>query len=330
MTVSSETSRKTFTGDAATTSFATSPMVFFNTSDLVVYVVTTATGASTTLTENTHYTVSGGDGSTGTVNLAGGSSPYGAPAATQTLVIVRDLPITQATDFVNNDGSDAEVQEDALDKLTMIAQQHATLLGRTFALADSDVSGASLVVPLPTADHILQWNEAGTALVNAAVTDLSGTVVTAFAATLLDDTTAAAARTTLGAVIGTDVQAYDADTAKTDVVQTFSVSQRGAVTALTSSGASIAVNLALSNNFSHTLTENTTLAAPTNVVAGQSGVITFTQHASSPKTLAYNSFWKFPGGTVPTLTASNSAVDVFTYFVNAAGYATCQLLKGIA
>ena len=122
MTVSSTTSRKAYTGDGLTTSFATSPVVFFDTSDLVVYVVTTATGASTTLTENTHYTVSGGSGSTGTVSLAGGSSPYGAPSAAQTLVIARQVPATQGSNFVNNDPNDAEVVEDALDRLTMIAQ----------------------------------------------------------------------------------------------------------------------------------------------------------------------------------------------------------------
>lgn len=111
---------------------------------------------------------------------------------------------------------------------------------------------------------------------------------------------------------------------------TWSGAQRGSISVLTSSSASIAVNLALNNNFSHTLTENTTLAAPTNVVPGQSGVITFTNHASSPKTLAYNAFWKFDGGTIPTLTATNGAIDVFTYYVNASGYATCSLRKGIA
>lgn len=148
MTVSSTSNRKTFTGDAVTTSFATSPMVFFNSSELTVYVVTTATGAVVaTLTENTHYTVTGGSGSTGTVSLAGGSSPYGAPAASTTLVIVRTLPLTQTVDLVNNDGSDAEVAEDALDKLVMIAQQLDARVDRAIVLPDSDVSGASMELP---------------------------------------------------------------------------------------------------------------------------------------------------------------------------------------
>lgn len=139
----------------------------------------------------------------------------------------------------------------------------------------------------------------------------------------------ASARTFLGLAIGTDVQGYDADTAKTDVVQSFSVAQRGTATALTSSSASIATNLALANNFTHTLTENTTLANPTNITAGQSGVIVFTQHASSPKTMAFGSYWKFPGGTAPSLTATNSAVDVLAYYVESSTRITARMLSDV-
>lgn len=110
---------------------------------------------------------------------------------------------------------------------------------------------------------------------------------------------------------------------------TFAGAQIGTVTSLTSSAASIAINLAMNNNFSHTMTENTTLAAPSNPVAGQSGIITITQHASAAKTLAYNAFWKFAGGTIPALTTTVGAVDVFAYYVVSASLATCQLIKDV-
>ena len=130
---------------------------------------------------------------------------------------------------------------------------------------------------------------------------------------LSDVAVAATARTNLGLAIGTDVQAYDADTAKLDVAQVFTASQRATVTALTSTTNSIAVDFALSNDFSHTFTENTTLANPTNIVAGQAGSIFFTQHASSPKTLGFGTYWYFTAD--PTITASNSALDRIDYVV---------------
>ena len=103
----------------------------------------------------------------------------------------------------------------------------------------------------------------------------------------------------------------------------------GTPTALTSTSASIAVDISAANHFTHTFTENTTLANPTNLTAGQSGTITLTQHASSPKTLAFGSYWKFPGGTVPSVTASNSAVDVIAYYVESSTRITARLLGDV-
>src|SRR5574341_460307 len=98
MTVASTLNRKSFAGNGVTTSFGTSPLVFFVSGDLDVYVITTATGVVLkTLVENTDYTVSGGGtpAAVGTVNLSTGSSPYGAPAVGTTLLIVRTLDIVQ-------------------------------------------------------------------------------------------------------------------------------------------------------------------------------------------------------------------------------------------
>jgi len=162
LTVSSTTNRKTFAGNGVTTSFATSPVVFFDTSDLVLTVVTDSTGASETLMENTDYTVTGGAGTTGTVSLAGGSSPYGAPASGTTLVIRRVLPLTQDDDFLNNDINDAEVLEDRLDRLTMIDQQIDEETGRSLKVPSSEGEQTDIVVA-GKAGYYLRRNVAGTA-----------------------------------------------------------------------------------------------------------------------------------------------------------------------
>lgn len=143
---------------------------------------------------------------------------------------------------------------------------------------------------------------------------------TAAGRALVDDANASAQRTTLGLAIGSNVQAYDADTAKLDVDQVWAGAQRTTVTALTSSSNSIAITLGSSNDFSHTFTENTTLANPSDTaVPGQKGTIYLTQHASSPKTLAYGSEYDFAGGTAITVTAANSARDSIDYVVRADG-----------
>lgn len=111
-------------------------------------------------------------------------------------------------------------------------------------------------------------------------------------------------------------------------VQTFTAGQRGEVTALTSAS-TITPNLADSNNFSVTLDTNATLANPTNIVAGQSGVIAITQDATGSRTLAYGSYWKFAGATAPTLTTTASAVDVLVYYVESSTRITASLINNV-
>lgn len=136
----------------------------------------------------------------------------------------------------------------------------------------------------------------------------------------------ASARSFLGLAIGTDVQAYDANTAKTNANQSFSVAQRGTITALTD-GATITPDMNNANNFSVTLGGNRTLANPTNLTAGQSGVIVITQDGTGSRTLAYGSYFKFPGGTAPTLTTTASAVDVLAYYVESSTRITARLVS---
>ena len=203
MTVASAVNRKTFAGDDATTSFDTTPVKFFATSDLQVYITLDSTGVPTLKTEGTHYSISGGDedaGAVGTVNLAGGSSPHGALLSGTTLTILRELPLTQGADFVQNDASNAEVAEAALDRLVMSQQRLDERITRSFTLPDGDISGAATELPIPVASTLIGWDDDGLALQNYSTGELSGTiVVSAFMETVLDDSSAATARATLGA-----------------------------------------------------------------------------------------------------------------------------------
>lgn len=80
-------------------------------------------------------------------------------------------------------------------------------------------------------------------------------------------------------------------------------------------GATITPDFGVGNNFSVTLAGNRTLANPTNLVAGQSGVIFISQDATGSRTLAFGSYWDFPNQTAPTLTTTANAVDMLVFTV---------------
>ena len=117
--------------------------------------------------------------------------------------------------------------------------------------------------------------------------------------------------------IGTTIQAYDADTAKTDVAQTFSAAQRGTIVTLTD-GATITPDFATANNFTVTLGGNRTIANPTNLTAGQSGSIFLVQDGTGSRTAAWGSYWDFAGAVAPVLTTTAAGVDRVDYIVRSA------------
>jgi hypothetical protein len=138
--------------------------------------------------------------------------------------------------------------------------------------------------------------------------------------------------TPAGGIAATNVQAaieeLDTEAAKLASVQSFTAAQRGSIVALTD-GATITPDFATGNNFSVTLAGNRTLANPTNLTAGQSGVIVVTQDATGGRTLAFGSNWKFPGGTAPTLTTTADAVDVIAYYVESSSRITARLVGDV-
>ena len=114
--------------------------------------------------------------------------------------------------------------------------------------------------------------------------------------------------------VGTTIQAYDADTAKTDTAQTFTAAQRGTIGTLTD-GATITPDFATANNFTVTLAGNRTIANPTNITAGQSGSIFIVQDGTGSRTAAWGSYWDFAGGVAPTLTTTAAGCDRVDYVV---------------
>lgn len=141
MSISSTASRVSYAGNGVTTAFSF-PYKFDANADLVVILRVNATGVETTQTITTHYTVSGaGSESGGTVTM------LTAPTAAQTLVIYRDPAQTQVVDLVENDPLPAETLEDALDKLTMIAQRLKDRTERSIALTDGFSPSFSLTLP---------------------------------------------------------------------------------------------------------------------------------------------------------------------------------------
>ena len=113
------------------------------------------------------------------------------------------------------------------------------------------------------------------------------------------------------------------------LAQSYTAAQRGAITALTSAS-TVTPDFSLANNFSLTLGHNATLANPTNLTAGQSGVIFITQDASTAYTLAFGSYWDFSGGTAPTVTSTLSAVDCLVYTVRSTTSIHAQLLTNLS
>ena len=113
------------------------------------------------------------------------------------------------------------------------------------------------------------------------------------------------------------------------LAQSFTAAQRGSITSLTSA-ATVTPDFALANNFSITLGHNATLANPTNLTAGQSGVIFITQDASTAYTLAFGSYWDFSAGVAPTVTSTLSAVDCLVYAVRSTTSIHAQLITNLS
>lgn len=133
------------------TSFAV-PFEFFADSDLNVYV------DSVLKTITTHYTVSGGDGSTGTVTM----SVTGATGGS-TVAITRDVTIERVTDFTPGVEINRAALNTQLDTLTAIAADVKDQALRAIRVQDFDPSTTGFEIPLAAAraNKVFAFNSSG-------------------------------------------------------------------------------------------------------------------------------------------------------------------------
>ena len=120
------------------TSF-TVPFEFFDTTDLKVVV------DGTTKTITSHYTVSGGDGSTGTVTM----SVTGASGGS-TVIIYREIPLSRSTDFPTSGAFPIATLNTELDRTVALFDDRKDRIDRSIRLLDTDDAAT---MTLPTKDN---------------------------------------------------------------------------------------------------------------------------------------------------------------------------------
>ena len=158
MTVLGTDSRVSFNCSGATIYPLGSGFLFFDAADLVVVRVDSL-GVETTLALTTDYTVSGGDGATGSVTTV-------ATYTDGQLVIYRELEAKQTYDALIGDGFNTDSFENTLDRVVMLIQQVLRKITGAMRLGDSDTSGADLELPAPEANKGWKMSADGLSVVN--------------------------------------------------------------------------------------------------------------------------------------------------------------------
>ena len=127
----------------ATQSSFTVSFAFFDDDDLNIFV----DGTLKTLT--THYTVSGGSGSSGTVTMTSGNEVTGISGGS-TVVITRDIDLDRTTDFPASGPFAVGTLNTELDKITAQFADRKDVIDRSVRLQDQD-EAQSMELPLKAA-----------------------------------------------------------------------------------------------------------------------------------------------------------------------------------
>ncbi len=175
MTVSSTTVKNSYSGNGSNDTFVYGFKIFADT-DLEV-IIRSATGTETIKTLTTHYTVTGaGSASGGNVVFTAGNIPTG----TETVVVRREVPQTQAIDYIANDPFPAESHEEGLDRATMTIQQLQEEVNRSIKLSATNTMTSTefTVGATDRANKILAFDSSGEISVTQELGTYQGTSAT--------------------------------------------------------------------------------------------------------------------------------------------------------
>jgi hypothetical protein len=198
MTISSTLNRITFACNGITVTFPiTYP--FFAQADLVVLETVITTGAQTTKTLNSDYTITGTTDAAGHYPNGGNVVAAVAPAGTVAWTVYRDPATTQLVSLTEGGQLPVKASIEApLDYVTMLEQRSRDLVSRSLTQPDGD---SATITRLPAkvirASSFLAFDANGNPI-SAPGTSSTLSPVSAYILTLLDDVDAATARGTLG------------------------------------------------------------------------------------------------------------------------------------
>ena len=344
MTISSTTTKNSYSGNGSTTAFAYS--FYIPASTDIQVIVRSSTGTETVKAEgtgSTNYAI------TGVGSASGGNVTFvTAPASGETVVLRRNTAKTQATDYVANDPFPAETHEDALDKLTIIGQDLQEQVDRSLKLSRTNTMTSTefTVGSSDRASKILAFDSSG----ELSVTQELGTVKGNWAAStayvvrdIVKDTStnnifiALTAHTSSGSqplTTNTDsakwsllVDAASATTSQTAAASSATAAANSATTATTkaseastsaSNASTSETNAATSASTASTQATN----AATSATSAASSASTATTKASEASTSATNAASSATSASSSASTATTKASEAATSATNAASSAS--------
>lgn len=312
------------------------PIPFFSDEDLQVYLTPAGQQSSDTadlLTLTTDYSVTGADTQdSGVITLVTGASTG------DIITIERVVSIARTADYQTSGDLLAETVNREQDTEIFISQQLRADINRSFRFPITDSSGASLVLPSPTANYVIGWNSDGDSITNfqeigqyqgtdATVTTLSYSVrdlVKSTSAGQLDNvyicTQASPSGTSLTntSYWSLIVDAVSAATSETNAAASASAAATSASNASTSE-----TNAATSE----TNAANSATSAATSATSAANSASTASTAASNASTSESNASTSETNAAASATSASSSASSASSSATSAAGSATTATTK---